>query len=79
MMANSSSWVQSEILIAVRCLQEMPSSMMTSLVMGTAVRLSSLMLGARYPILLISSLEMSSLYCRSRYSSLESMISSKLC
>jgi hypothetical protein len=53
--------------MASKNLHEIPNSMRTSLVMGTAVRFNYLILGARYPILLMSSLEMSVLYWRSRY------------
>ena len=40
--------------IEVRFLQDLPSSMMTALLMGTEVSTNDLILGARYPILLMS-------------------------
>jgi len=58
-MASSSSCLQREILISVSCLHDLPSSIITGLVIGTAVRLRDLRLGAKYPILLMRSLDMS--------------------
>ena len=46
-----------EMSIDVKFLQDFPNSTITELLMGTEVRMSDLIFGARYPILLIRSLE----------------------
>ena len=55
----SSMSLQSEMSIEVRCLQDLPNSMMTALLIGTEVRIRDFIFEARYPILLMSSFEMS--------------------
>ncbi len=55
-------FAQSEISMASSYLQDLPNSIRTASVMGTAVSTSYFRLGARYPILLMRSFEMSFLY-----------------
>lgn len=55
----SSMSLQSDMSIEVRFLQDLPNSMMTALLIGTEVRTRDLIFEARYPILLMSSFEMS--------------------
>ena len=43
----------------VKCLQDFPNSMITELLIGTDLRFNDLILGARYPVLLIKSLDIS--------------------
>lgn len=55
------------MLIAYNFLQDLPNSTRTLLVMGMPVKFNSFMFGAKYPILLIRSLEISVLCCKSKY------------
>ena len=55
------------MLIAYSFLHDLPNYTSTLFVIGTPVKFIYLMLGARYPILLIKSLDMSVLYCKSKY------------
>lgn len=62
-----------------KLLQDLPSSTKTLLVIGTPVKLSSFILGAKYPILFIKSLEMSVLNCKSKYFKFAFRIVIKFC
>lgn len=55
----SSMSLHNEISIAIKCLQDFPNSMITELLIGTDLKFKDLIFGARYPILLIKSLEIS--------------------
>lgn len=67
------------MLIAYNFLHDLPNSTRTLLVMGTPVKLNSFMLGAKYPILLIRSFEMSVLCCKSKYSKAGLRMDIKFC
>lgn len=56
---SSSSYLHKEISISLSYLHDFPSSMMTEFVIGTEERFKLFRFGARYPILLIRSLEIS--------------------
>ncbi len=68
-----------EMSIDVRFLQDFPNSIMTELLIGTETNTRDLIFGARYPILLMRSLEISFLQLKSRCSSFQSMTYSKFC
>lgn len=67
------------MLIPCKFLQDFPNSTKTLFVIGTPVKFNSFMLGAKYPILFISSFDMSVLYCKSKYSSFAFKIDIKFC
>lgn len=79
MIANSSISSHLEMLIDYKFLHDLPSYTSTLFVIGTPVKLSSLILGAKYPILFIKSLEISVLNCKSKYFKLAFKIFIRFC
>lgn len=78
-MASSLSSLHKEISISSRFLQDFPNYINTAFVIGTFDNLKDFMLGARYPILLMSSFEIFVLYDKSKCYSYPFIIYNKFC